>query len=121
MSAYASLSDLPVLAVWNGVLGRAIQGAAITMAVVELAPNGVVPEHHHPNEQLGMVVKGSMVFTIGGERRSLAAGDTYVIPSNVPHDVVAGPAGAIAIDVFSPVRADWAKLDVRPPQQPAWP
>jgi unsaturated pyranuronate lyase len=121
MSAFANLSQLGPLAIWPGVLARVVQGAQITMAVVELSPNGVVSEHSHQNEQLGMVVQGSMTFRIGGERRELVAGDTYVIPSNVPHDVVAGREGAVAIDVFSPVRADWGRHATVPVQPPLWP
>jgi len=121
MSAFAKLSELGPLPIWTGVLARTVQAAHISMAVVELSPNSVVPEHHHHNEQLGIVLKGSMVFTIGGERRELVAGDTYNIPGNVPHDVVAGPEGAVAIDVFSPVRADWATFEPGPAQRPSWP
>ena len=121
MSAFAKLSEIGPLPIWAGVLGRAVQGAQITMAIVELSPNSVVPEHHHPNEQLGIVLQGSMTFTIGGERRALVVGDTYNIPGHIPHDVVAGPDGAVVIDVFSPVRADWSKFEAKPPQPPAWP
>src|SRR5512145_570153 len=121
MSAFASLSEIGPLPIWTGVQARAVQGAHITMATVELAPGGVVPEHRHHNEQLGIVLKGSLVFTIGGERGELVAGDTYNIPADVPHDVVAGPNGAVVIDVFSPVRADWGKFQPGPPAAPLWP
>ena len=121
MSAFAKLSELGPLPIWNGVLSRAVQGSNITMAVVELDPNSVVPEHRHPNEQIGIVLKGSMTFTIGGEEQKVAAGDTYNIPGNVPHGVVTGPEGAVVIDVFSPVRADWAQFAAAAPQQPRWP
>ena len=121
MSAFARLADLGPLPIWTGVLGRAVQGERITMAVVELVPNCNVPEHQHPNEQLGVVLRGSMTFTIGGERRELVAGDTYNIPANVPHTVTAGPDGGVAIDVFSPVRADWERFDPLSPTQPVWP
>ena len=121
MSAFARLAELGPLAIWPGVMARAVEGAHITMAVVELAPNRIVPQHQHPNEQLGMVLKGSVVFTIGGERRELVAGDTYNIPGNVPHDVVAGPEGAVALDVFSPVREDWRQFRPEAAQPPVWP
>ena len=121
MSAYANLAELQPLPIWTGVLGRAVQGDRITMAVVELAPNTIVPDHDHPNEQLGIVLKGSMTFTIGGERRELLAGDTYNIPANVVHGVVAGAEGGVAIDVFSPVRSDWSRFTPLPPAPAAWP
>ena len=121
MSAFAKLVDLGPLPIWTDVLSRAVHGERITMAVVELAPHSVVPEHHHPNEQLGVVLKGSMTFTIDGERRELAAGDTYNIPGNVRHAVTTGPNGAVVVDVFSPIRGDWARLDALAPRPPAWP
>ncbi|MGH8186097.1 MAG: cupin domain-containing protein [Steroidobacteraceae bacterium] len=121
MTAFAKLSELGPLPIWNGVSCRAVEGANVTMAVVELEPKAVVPEHQHPNEQLGVVLQGSVTFTIGGERRDLVAGDTYVIPGNVPHDVVTGPSGAVVVDVFSPVRADWSRFEPGEPCLPQWP
>ena len=121
MSAFAKLSDLGPLPIWNGVLGRAVQGANITMAVVELEPNSVVPEHQHPNEQLGVVITGTMRVRIGVERREIGPGDTYNIPGNVPHEFAIGPEGAVVVDVFSPVRADWSKFSPLAPQPPRWP
>jgi len=121
MSAYVKLADIRPLPIWDGVLGRSIDGANITLGVLELAPNCVVPEHQHHNEQLGVVLQGSLTFTIGGERRELVAGDTYNIPGNVLHGVVTGPKGAVVIDVFAPVRSDWSHLRPETPRQPLWP
>jgi len=73
------------------------------------------------NEQLGFILQGSMTFTVGGEKRELRAGDTYEIPSHVPHDAVAGPQGCTAVDAFAPIRADWEKLDRLDPFPPDWP
>jgi quercetin dioxygenase-like cupin family protein len=121
MSAFAKLPDLGPLPIWDGVRGRAVQGQHITMAVVELEPRSIVPQHQHPNEQLGLVLKGTLTFTIGGEQRHLAPGDMYAIPANVPHDVVTGPDGAVVVDIFSPVRSDWAKFEPTAPCAPSWP
>ena len=53
--------------------------------------------------------------------RELHAGDTYVIPSDVPHDAVTGLEGATVIDVFAPIRADWEKLQRLDPAPGFWP
>ncbi len=121
MSTFANLTDIGPLPIWDGVLARVVEGREMTLAIVELAPNSVVAEHQHPNEQLGIVLKGSMVFTIGGERRTLTAGDTYVIPGDVPHAAVTGPGGAVVVDVFAPVRADWKRFEPHRPAPPVWP
>ena len=119
--AFRPLRDLGPYTVASGVTARAVNGKRMTLAVVDLEPGAVVPEHHHENEQLGFILQGTMVFTIGGERRDLVAGDTYEIPSNVPHDAVAGPEGCTAVDVFAPLRADWEKLPRPDPFPPDWP
>ena len=54
MTNFAALADLPLLEIWGreAVRARRVQGERITLAIVELAPNAVVPEHRHANEQL---------------------------------------------------------------------
>ncbi|HKW60658.1 MAG TPA: cupin domain-containing protein [Candidatus Dormibacteraeota bacterium] len=118
---FSPLAELRPYAIWNGVTARVANGDRMTLASVDLGPNVAVPEHHHENEQLGIVVHGTLRFTIGDESRELGPGDTYVIPSNVPHHVVAGPEGCTVIDVFAPTRADWEKLPRREPSPPDWP
>jgi len=118
---FQPLADLRPYAIWDGVTARVVNGDRMTLAAVDLAPNVKVPEHHHENEQLGFVIRGTLVFTIDGDSRELRAGDTYVIPSHVPHDVVAGPEGATVVDVFAPIRAEWEKLPRPEPFPPEWP
>ena len=77
------------------VRARRVEGERITMALVELAADSIVPEHRHENEQLGMVVTGDLTFTIGDETRALGPGGTWRIPSMIPHQVSVGPAGAV--------------------------
>jgi quercetin dioxygenase-like cupin family protein len=121
MTIFRSLAEIPPQDIWNGVLARTVEGEHMSFAVVELAPGSAVDEHHHPNEQIGIVLTGSLTFTIGGEVRALRAGDTYNIPGGVPHQAVTGPEGAVVIDVFSPVRADWSRFPKGAPRSPVWP
>ena len=122
MSAFADLDGLGPQDIWNGVSVRAVHGERITLGIVELDAGAVVPEHSHENEQLGMVLSGSLTFRIGDESRELDPGDTYVIPANVPHEVTrTGPDGAVVIDVFSPTREDWSRFEPQAPRGPRWP
>jgi quercetin dioxygenase-like cupin family protein len=118
---FQGLGMLRPYALREGITARAITGERMTLAVVDLEPNAVLPEHHHDNEQLGFVLRGSMTFTIGGEKRKVSEGDTYAIPSHVPHDAIAGPEGCTVVDAFAPVRADWEKLERPDPFPPEWP
>jgi quercetin dioxygenase-like cupin family protein len=123
LSNLIDVQDLPVIDVWGeAVRARRVEGARITLALVELAPDAVVPGHQHEAEQLGMVIEGSVTFTIGDERRELGPGGMWRIPSNVPHQVTTGPAGATVIDLFAPPRADWNALPAGPARLPVgWP
>lgn len=85
-----------------GISVRAFWLEKLLSAFVDLAPHADMPQHQHPEEQFGYVVGGEMMFTLNGEKKKLVAGDSYLIPPNVPHSVVAGPKGAKVIDVFSP-------------------
>jgi len=115
VSNLVDFASLPVIDVWGAaVRARRVEGERITLALVELAPDSIVPGHQHEAEQMGMVVEGSVSFTIGEERRQLGPGGTWRIPSNMPHQVTAGPAGATVIDIFAPTRSDWDALPVAP-------
>jgi quercetin dioxygenase-like cupin family protein len=115
--------DVPALDVWgDSVQARVIVGANASLAVVELQPNAVVPEHRHEHEQLGLCIRGEITFTIDGKRRELGPGGTWRVTSNLPHDAVAGPDGATVVDIFSPVRADWDALPRSGSgRRPRWP
>ena len=94
MGALEDLAALQPIKVWEGVIARSVEGERMNLAVVELEPSSVVPEHSHDNEQLGIVLHGSLSFRIGDEVRDLEAGGTYRIAPNVPHEVLrTGPAG----------------------------
>ena len=114
MTAFSDANDLPVLKIWDGVHARAVAGDQATFAHIELDPNAVVPEHQHVNEQTGMLLRGSLTFTIGGESKDLRPGAMWVIPANVPHSVTVGPEGAALAELFSPPRADWGGLERLP-------
>jgi quercetin dioxygenase-like cupin family protein len=81
------------------VHGRVVHGDRLSFSVVELDADSVVPEHSHEQEQLGIVLTGSLSFRIGEETQDLRPGATWSIPSNTPHEVHVGPEGAVVIDV----------------------
>jgi len=118
---FAELSDLPLRQIWESAAVRTVDGERLTLGVVELDANALVPEHRHDHEQLGMVLQGSLEFRVGDEQRELGPGGTWRIPSNVPHEVKVGPEGAVVVDVFAPVRQDWAGIEPETGRTPRWP
>ena len=93
--------------IFPGVRIRACAAERMMLSLAELEPHAVVERHAHPHEQVGMVVKGQAIFTIGDEEKTLGPGDLYRIPSGVPHRVVALDEPVQALDIFNPVREDY--------------
>jgi len=89
-----------------GFLGKFIHANNVTVAFWSIAAGSKLPEHKHPNEQITNVVNGVLELIIEGEMKSLKAGETAVISSNIPHQGTAVTDCNI-IDVFSPVREDY--------------
>ena len=121
MSAFQDLAAVPAQQLSPGYLARAIHGSRVTFAVVEIEPHAELPEHSHENEQLGIVLRGSVTFRVGSEEREVKAGSTWSIPSQTPHFVKGGAEGAVVLDVFAPAREEWKHLDAIAAARPAWP
>ena len=121
MSPFSYVDGVEPHKIWNGVNGRVVDGSEATLAVIELDPNAVVPEHSHANEQLGVLISGSLRFRIGSETQELGPGGMWLIQQHVPHDVAVGPEGAVLVEAFAPRRADWESLERLPATTPRWP
>lgn len=121
MGSFDDIASADPVRIWDGILARTVDGEQLSLAVVELDPGSVVREHSHENEQLGLVVSGSVTFRIDDETRELGPGGTWQIPPYAPHEVRAGPNGAVVIDAFAPARNDWQALERLPVQSPRWP
>ena len=91
----------------DGVTAKALFGDQAMLNLVELEPGAVVARHHHPQEQLGLILRGSMTLVVDGADHVLEEMDAYTLPGGVEHQGIAGPQGALVLDVFHPVREDY--------------
>lgn len=105
--------DAEPVEVFTGLTRRTL-GTTDTMMICEFraVPGATVPEHSHPHEQTGYVAKGQVIMNIGGQTIMCSEGDSYAIPSNVPHSAQFDVECTL-IDVFSPPREEY-----RAPKQP---
>jgi quercetin dioxygenase-like cupin family protein len=60
MSAYVSVAGLQPRQIWDGVVARPLHGERITIGILAFEPWTLVPERRHANEQLELVLKGSI-------------------------------------------------------------
>jgi quercetin dioxygenase-like cupin family protein len=81
-------------------------GERTLMTEFLLAKDSSLPTHAHPYEQTGYLVKGHIVLRIGEAEHDTTPGDSWCIPMNVAHGARI-LEDSIAIEIFSPVRADY--------------
>jgi quercetin dioxygenase-like cupin family protein len=86
---------------------RVISGDRMMMVFFALEAGAVVPEHAHPHEQMGTVIKGSVELTIGHETRKVVEGGAYLIPSGMTHGARCLENGTEVLDIFSPPREEY--------------
>ena len=107
MYSFWNPEGIPPRTLAPGVTAKIASGEKLMLSLVTLAPNAVVPTHSHPHEQMGMMVSGTMEFTIAGETRVFSGNELYLVPGGVSHSATAGPGGAVALDAFSPPREEY--------------
>ncbi|HTU20337.1 MAG TPA: cupin domain-containing protein [Gemmataceae bacterium] len=104
---FPSAEEMSHHIIFSGVSIQTCAMDKMMLSVVDLDPHAVVEEHAHPHEQVGMVLQGRAIFFIGGEEKTLKAGDLYRIPGNVRHRVIALEEPVRALDIFHPIREDY--------------
>lgn len=93
-----------------GVTLRVVPGGAAMVAWISIRPNSTLALHHHPNEQIGIVLEGAIEIAIAGDTRRLGPGHAYTVPPNLPHAGVTGSEGCLLLETFAPPRADYLAM-----------
>ena len=106
---YKSLSDGLHRKLEHGITTNIFFGKNVMLSVAEIAPHTTSTVHSHPEEQWGYLLKGDCIRVQGGEEVPMKEGDFWYTPSNTPHGVRTGPAGAVIMDIFSPPRSAYTK------------
>jgi quercetin dioxygenase-like cupin family protein len=107
--SWARRSEVPPFSPAPGIEVRPVIGDSLMTCWISMEPGAVVVEHSHPNEQLGVVIEGSVTITAAGESREMLTGDAYVVPSNVVHEGIAGADGVVLVETFVPIREEYAR------------
>ena len=100
-------ASIPATTVADGIERQMVYGERLMVCRLRLAPHVVTAVHSHPHEQITMVERGRVRFTVAGAERLVAAGDVLHFPPNVPHGATMLDEEVVLIDVFSPIREDF--------------
>lgn len=106
---WARRSETAAFSPAPGIRVQPIIGESLMTCWIDMEPGAIVAAHSHPNEQLGVVVEGSVTITANAETRTLEVGDAYAVTPNLRHQGVAGPNGAVLVESFVPVREDYVR------------
>lgn len=92
----------------EGIAAQIFPGEHAMASLVRIAPNSAGKLHSHPQEQWGVLLRGSLTRVQDGEEVEATVGDFWRTPGGVPHTVRAGPEGALVLDFFAPPRPEYA-------------
>jgi quercetin dioxygenase-like cupin family protein len=106
ISGFASLAALPLEQVTDKISRRMVSGEQGMVVWWSMKAGAHAQAHRHDNEQIACMLKGTMEFRLGSERRTCRAGDIVVIPGGVEHEAYF-PEDTEVIDIFAPPREDF--------------
>ncbi len=98
-------ADMPTAEPLPGWKGRFWRSDAMSFAHYDVEAGCSIHEHHHPNEEVWVVVEGRFEVTVDGETRVAGPGAVAVVPSDAPHSVRVLESGR-ALVANHPVRTD---------------
>ena len=99
--------DVPVERIADGIERQMIWGERLMICRLRLAPHVVTAVHSHPHEQITLVERGRVRFTVEGEDRIASSGELLFFPGHVQHGATMLDEEVVLIDIFSPIRQDF--------------
>jgi quercetin dioxygenase-like cupin family protein len=91
----------------DGVVRQMVHGDRLMVCRLTLQPGTTTTAHRHPHEQITVVERGRVRFTIGTDERLCGPGDVIVLPGGVWHGCTLLGEEAVLVDIFSPIREDF--------------
>ena len=100
-------TSIPAEQIARGIERQMIWGDQLMVCRLRIAPRVVTAVHAHPHEQITLVERGTVRFTVAGEDRLSSAGDILHFPAHCAHGATMLDEEVVLIDIFSPVRRDF--------------
>lgn len=104
-----SESDSPWVKVDDTTRRKVFFSDRLTLEVVETTKSGLsgnIEPRHQPNDLIGYIIEGNAIITIGKNTRQIGPGGAFVVPSNVPFDVIPASQKTTILNVYTPPRED---------------
>jgi gluconolactonase len=103
------LQDVQFTELSPGANSRLIAGRGGQLSFLRMNPNATFPDHIHPEEQLMIVLRGSIDEVILDNVAAMQKDDVLLLPGEMVHGGKVGELGCDVLDVFWPPRPDYAE------------
>ena len=104
---HCTWSAIPVEHIADGIERQMIWGDRLMICRLRFQPGIVTAVHSHPHEQMTIVERGRVRFTIDGQERVVSAGDVLHFPSQIEHGATMLDEEVVLVDIFSPIRHEF--------------
>lgn len=101
------LHDIQFTELQPGANSRLIAGHGAQLSFLQMSPGLSFAAHLHPEEQLMVVLRGSIDELILDRTAAMTAGDLLYLPGTMVHGGRVGDKGCDVLDVFFPPRPDY--------------
>jgi quercetin dioxygenase-like cupin family protein len=100
-------STIPREPIGTGITRQMIYGERLMICRLTLAPGTITTAHEHVHEQMTIVEKGRVRFTLGTEERVFGPGDVLLFPGGFWHGATMLDEEVVLIDIFTPIREEF--------------
>lgn len=109
MEHYFDNATTPWTELGDGIRRKIVGHTPELMSVLVHFDQGAIgtAHAHDAHDQIAFCVAGSFEVDVAGNKRTLKAGDAFIVPRLTWHGVVALEPGSMLLDQFSPRRDDF--------------
>ena len=106
VNGFGSFAEVDDEVITDKITRRVVSGEKGMLVWWRMEPGAHAAAHSDPHEQIAWVLKGTMEFRLGNDKRVCVPGDIVVIPGGVEHEAWF-PSECEVIDFFAPPGEDF--------------
>ncbi len=108
MGQITSWDEFPSVEYVRGVSRQAVSGEKVMLTRIVYRDGVVIPEHHHPAEQIMLVERGRLWAKVGEEESEVGPGSLLIVPSDCVHAFrQLGQEEVVFYEAFAPIRLEY--------------
>ena len=102
-------ATIPAERLGDGIVRQMVHGEKLMICRLTIAPGVVTTAHEHLHEQMTIVERGRVRFTLGPDEKVFGPGDVLLLPGGFWHGATMLDEEVVLIDIFSPIREDFLR------------